>query len=106
MSICALHRLTNYRPLSKALIFLALTGGRPKISSGSSRSAFYDFYKPAFTVLTPPWAIEFWGGLTTATVTLADRARVVYSGNGQTYNLYILYYFIALYVAGGGLRHP
>jgi hypothetical protein len=41
-----------------------------------------------------------------ATLDRADRARVAYSGNGQTYNLYILYYFIALYVAGGGLRHP
>lgn len=86
--------------------WIKLPGGGSKIRNGSSRAAFYDFYKPAFTVLTPPWAIEFWGGLTTATVTLADRARLVYSGNGQTYNLYILYYFIVLYVAGGGLRHP
>lgn len=86
--------------------WIELPGARPKISKGSSHATFYDFYKPVFTVLTPPWAIEFWGGLTTATASLADRARVVYSGNGQTYNLYILYYFIVLYVAGGGLRHP
>jgi formate hydrogenlyase subunit 3/multisubunit Na+/H+ antiporter MnhD subunit len=85
--------------------WIKLRGGRPRISNSTSHAAFYDFYKPVFTVLTPPWAIEFWGGLTTATVTLADRARAVYSGNGQTYNLYILYYFIGLYVAGGGLRH-
>jgi formate hydrogenlyase subunit 3/multisubunit Na+/H+ antiporter MnhD subunit len=86
--------------------WIKLPGGGSKIRDGSSRAAFFDFYRPAFTMLTPPWAIEFWGGLTTATVTLADRARAVYSGNGQTYNLYILYYFIVLYVAGGGLRHP
>jgi hypothetical protein len=29
----------------------------------------------------------------------------VYTGNGQTYNLYILYYFLVLYVAGGGVRY-
>jgi NADH:ubiquinone oxidoreductase subunit 5 (subunit L)/multisubunit Na+/H+ antiporter MnhA subunit len=86
--------------------WIKLPGGGSKIRDGSSRAAFFDFYRPAFTMLTPPWAIEFWGGLTTATVTLADRARLVYSGNGQTYNLYILYYFVVLYVAGGGLRHP
>jgi hypothetical protein len=31
--------------------------------------------------------------------------RLLYTGNGQTYNLYMLYYFLALYMAAGGLRH-
>ena len=38
------------------------------------------------------------------TTSLAQGARKLYTGNAQAYNLYILYYFIVLYVAGGGLR--
>jgi hypothetical protein len=56
----------------------------------------------AFTALTPPVATAFWNGLTSATTGLAQNARMLYSGNAQTYNLYILCYFIVLYVACGG----
>ena len=34
-------------------------------------------------------------------MTLADQTRKVYTGNGQTYSLYILYYFVFLYAASG-----
>jgi hypothetical protein len=54
--------------------------------------------------LTPPFATAFWGGLTGATTSLAQRSRTLYTGNGQTYSLYILYYFLVLYIAGGGVR--
>jgi NADH:ubiquinone oxidoreductase subunit 5 (subunit L)/multisubunit Na+/H+ antiporter MnhA subunit len=84
---------------------LKLPGAHPRIGSGMSPAGFYDFYKPVFIKLTPPLASVFWDGLCTATTTLADRTRMLYTGNGQTYNLYILYYFLVLYVAGGGLRH-
>jgi hypothetical protein len=65
----------------------------------------YDYYKPVFVMLTPPWATAFWDGIAAATATLAERIRMLYSGDGRTYNLYILYYFLALYVGCGGLRH-
>jgi formate hydrogenlyase subunit 3/multisubunit Na+/H+ antiporter MnhD subunit len=66
---------------------------------------FYAFYKPAFAALTPPWACVFWDRLTAGTLASADGIRRVYTGNGQTYNLYIVYYFIVLYLASGGLRN-
>ena len=48
-----------------------------------------DFFKTVFATLTPPFATAFWGGLATATTTLAQRTQLIYTGNGQTYNLYI-----------------
>jgi len=85
--------------------WFAWLGGRTKIRNGTSPAGFYDSYKPMLVTLTPPWATAFWGGLATATVTISERTRVIYSGNGQTYNLYILYYFLVLYVACGSLRY-
>jgi formate hydrogenlyase subunit 3/multisubunit Na+/H+ antiporter MnhD subunit len=72
---------------------------------GGTRSSLYEGLKTVFTILTPPWAGALWGGLVTATTTSAERFRMLYTGNGQTYNLYILYYFLALYIAGGGVRY-
>jgi formate hydrogenlyase subunit 3/multisubunit Na+/H+ antiporter MnhD subunit len=67
-------------------------------------SEFYGFVAKTFAALTPPMAGAFWSGLTAVTMVCADKTRRLYTGNGQTYNLYILYYFLALYVAGGGIR--
>jgi formate hydrogenlyase subunit 3/multisubunit Na+/H+ antiporter MnhD subunit len=75
------------------------------VERGGARSDFYDVFKTVFATLTPPWAGAVWGGLTAATMTSAERIRMIYTGNGQTYSLYILYYFLVLYVAGGGVRH-
>jgi formate hydrogenlyase subunit 3/multisubunit Na+/H+ antiporter MnhD subunit len=69
-----------------------------------SSAGFYDFCKRVFTIVTPPWASAFWTALAGAMSALAGRTRLLYTGNGQTYILYILYYFLALYMAGGGLR--
>jgi formate hydrogenlyase subunit 3/multisubunit Na+/H+ antiporter MnhD subunit len=68
---------------------------------GDTAASFYAFYKSAFATLTPPLARAFWDDLSSGTMALAERTRKVYTGNGQTYSLYILYYFITLYVAGG-----
>ena len=67
-------------------------------------SSFYNFYKSAFARLTPPLAREFWDGLSVSTMAVANQTRKVYTGNGQTYSLYILYYFVFLYVASGILH--
>ena len=75
------------------------------IQSGGARSGLYDVFKTVFAILTPPWAGAVWGGVTAATTTSAERIRMIYTGNGQTYNLYILYYFLVLYIAGGGVRY-
>jgi NADH:ubiquinone oxidoreductase subunit 5 (subunit L)/multisubunit Na+/H+ antiporter MnhA subunit len=63
---------------------------------------FYAFYKPAFARLTPPLAWTFWNGVAAGSLALADTTRRIYTGDGQTYTLYVLYYLIFLYVACGG----
>jgi hypothetical protein len=62
------------------------------------------FRKTAIDRITPPIARKFWGGVSLATLALAGRTRRIYTGNGQTYALYVLYYFLALYVASGGVQ--
>ena len=62
------------------------------------------FRKNALRGLTPPIAALFWRGLASATLGTAQRMRLVYTGDGQTYALYVLYYFLALYLAAGGVQ--
>ncbi len=90
-------------------LFQVLRTGRsaPNIPvAGTVQSSFYDGYKSMIAALTPPlasrfWTSRFWASL----VVLTPRVRRLYTGNGQTYNLYILYYFLILYAAGGAIRH-
>lgn len=81
------------------LFWLARNAGW--LQYGTRRAGLYRFFTDIFTTLTPPVAIAFWDGLAGATTLLAQRARMIYTGNAQTYNLYILYYFIVVYVAAG-----
>jgi formate hydrogenlyase subunit 3/multisubunit Na+/H+ antiporter MnhD subunit len=74
-------------------------GARATAWSGMTPVGFYAFYKRVFATLTPPLADVFWGGLSDGTITIAERTRKLYTGNGQTYSLYILYYFVFLYAA-------
>ena len=91
------------------LFWLLQRSGRWKaianVESGGARSGLYDGFKTVVTMLTPPWASAFWRALAAATTTSAERIRMIYTGNGQTYNLYVLYYILALYIAGGGVRY-
>jgi formate hydrogenlyase subunit 3/multisubunit Na+/H+ antiporter MnhD subunit len=73
--------------------------------SGTPSASFYEYYKPLFVMLTPPWANAFWEGLSSAVTSLAERTRMIYTGDGRVYNLYMLYYFVILYLAAGGLVH-
>jgi formate hydrogenlyase subunit 3/multisubunit Na+/H+ antiporter MnhD subunit len=86
------------------LFWLLHMRGGPKVR-GLSAGGFYDTCSRVFAILTPPWAVEFWAGVAGATKAFAGRMRVVYTGNGQTYNLCVLYYFLVVYFLGGGLRH-
>jgi formate hydrogenlyase subunit 3/multisubunit Na+/H+ antiporter MnhD subunit len=81
------------------------SGWRAIANVESSGARLYETFKAVFTTLTPPWAGAVWGGLAAASTTSAERIRMLYTGNGQTYNLYIMYYFLVLYIAGGGVRH-
>ena len=71
---------------------------------GRPPAGFYDTCGRLTAILTPPCAVAFWTGLAEAISALAGQTRLLYSGNGQTYNLYLLYYFLTLYMAAGGLR--
>ncbi|MET0943424.1 MAG: proton-conducting transporter membrane subunit [Mesorhizobium sp.] len=64
---------------------------------------FYTYYRPIFSWSVPPLAIAFWQGVSTAAVATASSVRKVYTGNGQTYALYVLYYFLAIYLANAGI---
>ena len=52
--------------------------------------------------MLPPVATEFWNGVTGFTLATDATVRQVYTGNGQTYALYVLIYFLALYAASLG----
>ena len=82
-----------------------LAGGRGAEWRRAAGAGLYAFYKSVFAMLTPPLAIAFWSGLSASTVTLGDWTRTLYTGNGQTYVLYILYYFLTLYAASHILHH-
>jgi formate hydrogenlyase subunit 3/multisubunit Na+/H+ antiporter MnhD subunit len=66
---------------------------------------FYAFYKPALVKLTPPLAWNFWNGIGASAAAVAGGTSRIYTGDGQTYTLYVYYYFIVLYVACGGFGH-
>jgi formate hydrogenlyase subunit 3/multisubunit Na+/H+ antiporter MnhD subunit len=91
-----------------ALLFLIVwliqrRRGNPK--PGLPKPAGLDsFRKIALDRLTPPIARKFWRGVSFTALWLAGRTRLIYTGNGQTYALYVLYYLIALYVASGGAQ--
>lgn len=60
---------------------------------------FYRFYQGALTPVVLPVADAFWNGLSRFAINAAGSIRRLYTGNGQTYLLYVLYYVIAIYVA-------
>lgn len=63
---------------------------------------FYGYYRSMIERTLPPVATVFWNGVTDVTLATAAVVRQVYTGNGQTYALYVLLYFLALYAASAG----
>ncbi len=51
----------------------------------------------------PPVAVVFWRSVANGALAAADLVRRLYSGNSQTYALYVLAYILVIYVAGTGL---
>jgi hypothetical protein len=64
---------------------------------------FIAYYRPMFRRAMPPVAILFWEGVAATASIAAGLLRKIYTGNGQTYALTVLFYFIALYLASTGL---
>ncbi|MBZ9655979.1 proton-conducting transporter transmembrane domain-containing protein [Phyllobacterium lublinensis] len=63
-------------------------------------AVFYAFYQPALSKLVRPVAIGLWRGVSELTLGVAGSVRKLYTGNGQTYCLYVLWYVIAIHVVG------
>jgi formate hydrogenlyase subunit 3/multisubunit Na+/H+ antiporter MnhD subunit len=72
----------------------------PRAASGGLYALAQNFC----TALTPALATRFWGEVSAVTAFAAERSRSLYTGNGRTYNLYIVYYLLALYAFGGGTQ--
>ena len=64
---------------------------------------FFGHYQRALGFLVKPRATAFWEGACEWTHTMAASLRVLYTGNGQTYALFILIFFIVLYLANRGV---
>ncbi len=64
---------------------------------------FFAPYRKALGVLTMPVVTSFWGGVTDALHSTADFTRRLYTGNGQTYAVQVLFFVVATYfIAMGG----
>lgn len=85
------------------LLFLLFWGRYRTQGRAGSMERFYAFYRPLIGRTLPSLAIGFWQGITGATLECSGLVRRLYTGNGQTYVLYVIYYFLALYLAGTGL---
>jgi NADH:ubiquinone oxidoreductase subunit 5 (subunit L)/multisubunit Na+/H+ antiporter MnhA subunit len=70
----------------------------------SANIGFFEACRRVSAILTPPIASEFWAGLVQAVDAIAGRVRLLYTGDEQTYALYILYYVLIVYALGGGLH--
>lgn len=67
-------------------------------------TVFYAFYQSVLSRLLRPVAIEFWRCISDLTLSAAGSVRQIYTGDGQTYCLYVLWYVIAIYVTGTLIR--
>jgi formate hydrogenlyase subunit 3/multisubunit Na+/H+ antiporter MnhD subunit len=64
---------------------------------------FFAHYDRALGFLVRPRATVFWSNINEWSHTMASSLRIIYTGNGQTYALFVLMYFVAMYLVNGGL---
>jgi len=64
---------------------------------------FFAHYDRAIGFLVKPRATAFWNAAAEWSHTLASSLRIFYNGNGQTYALFILMFFVAMVLVNGGL---
>jgi len=64
---------------------------------------FYAHYDRAIGFVVRPRATAFWNSVIEWTHSFAASLRVFYNGNGQTYALFIIMYFVAMFLVNGGL---
>ena len=64
---------------------------------------FFAHYDRAIGFLVRPRATAFWNAVVEWSHTTASSLRIFYNGNGQTYALFIVMYFVAMFLLNGGL---
>jgi hypothetical protein len=65
---------------------------------------FFAPYRKAMGLIEAPVATTFWNGVTDALAGTAEFGRRLYTGNGQTYAVQVLFFVIAVYlIAMGGV---
>jgi formate hydrogenlyase subunit 3/multisubunit Na+/H+ antiporter MnhD subunit len=65
--------------------------------SGRDARSYLAFYRPLIARATPPIAEAFWRGVDRFFAGSAGFLRAIYTGNGQTYALHVMLYFLAIY---------
>ncbi|MFC0217441.1 proton-conducting transporter membrane subunit [Pseudochelatococcus lubricantis] len=81
------------------LVYRRYAPARDETGGTSPISGFLMFFKGVLGRVNVPGFSALWDGLAGVTLRLAGNVRLLYSGNGQTYALYVLVYTIALYFA-------
>jgi formate hydrogenlyase subunit 3/multisubunit Na+/H+ antiporter MnhD subunit len=64
---------------------------------------FFAHYDRAIGFLVKPRATAFWNTVVEWSYSLGASLRIFYNGNGQTYALFILMYFVAMFLVNGGM---
>ena len=64
---------------------------------------FFAHYDRAIGFLVRPRATAFWNTAVEWSHSLGASLRIFYNGNGQTYALFILMYFVAMFLVNGGM---
>jgi len=64
---------------------------------------FFAFYKRVMGPLIRPRATRFWQAVSEWSHTSGSILRGLYTGNGQTYAMYVLFYVVFIYIASGGM---
>ena len=64
---------------------------------------FFAHYDRAIGFMVRPRATVFWNAVVEWSHSFAASLRIFYNGNGQTYALFVIMYFVAMFLANGGL---
>ena len=64
---------------------------------------FFAHYDRAIGFTVKPRATAFWNAVTEWSHSLAASLRIFYNGNGQTYALFVIMYFVGMFLLNGGL---
>ncbi|CAM5304946.1 NAD(P)H-quinone oxidoreductase subunit 2, chloroplastic [Afipia felis] len=110
MSLYTIYGYWNPAPVMIIAVGVAAVFGiiawlvyRSGIGRSGNLARFYAYYRSLIERTVPPLATRLWGGVRDVALAAAAGSRQIYTGDGQTYALYVLLYFLALYGVSTGL---